>query len=109
MRLVYLPTAEPGLRWMRHYYRQNPQLSFSTALASLKRAEDRLREYAPSGKTFENFEAVWEQKIQNTAFSILYTIREDTVFVIDIRDQRGFRSAPALARHAQLIRQRYGL
>jgi hypothetical protein len=36
--------------------------------------------------------------IQGTSFSLLYTVARDTVWIIDIRDQRGRRSADALRR-----------
>ena len=52
---------------------------------------------------------VREYKIIGTAFSLLYTVANDTIWIIDIRDQRGFRSAEALRYFNQELRQRLGL
>lgn len=109
MEVRYLETSEPGLRWFRAYYRQNPQLSRTKAIESLGRAEATLGEFPMSGTPFEDFETVRESKIQGTAFSLLYTIARDTVWVIDLRDQRGRRSAEVLQVHAQELSARYGI
>lgn len=52
MKLRYLPTAEPGLRWFRTYYRQNPQLDRAQAVEALRRAEATLSEYPFSGSRY---------------------------------------------------------
>ena len=51
-----------------------------------------------AGRRFEDFETVREYLIQGMSFSLLYTVARDTVWIIDIRDQRGRRSASALRR-----------
>jgi hypothetical protein len=51
-----------------------------------------------AGKRFEDFETVREYLVQGTLFSLLYTVARDTVWIIDVRDQRGRRSAEALRR-----------
>lgn len=109
MELRYLETSEPGLRWFRAYYRQNPQLNLSRAIEALIRAENMLKEFPLSGSTYEDFDTVREYKIQGTAFSLLYTVARETVWIIDLRDQRGQRSAEALRLHAQELRARYGI
>ena len=96
MRLEYLRTSEPGLRWMREYYRRHPQLDIRRAAASLRTAETVLSGHPVAGRRFEDFETVREYLIQGTSFSLLYTVARDTVWIIDIRDQRGRRSAEAL-------------
>ncbi len=60
MRVEYLPTSEAGLRWMRTYYRRNPQLDVRRAAASLRTAEAILREHPAAGRRFEDFETVRE-------------------------------------------------
>ena len=94
--LRYLATAEPGLRWMRTYHRRNPQLDVIRAVEALRRAEAVLQAYPDAGRRYEDYEAVREFKITGTAFSLLYTVARGTVWVIDVRDQRGLRSAEAL-------------
>ena len=98
MKLRYLPTAEPGLHWFRSYYRKNQQLDRAKAIQALATAEAVLVEYPFSGASYEDFDAVREHKILSTAFSLLYTVARDTVWIIDVRDQRGQRSADALRR-----------
>ncbi|MDU9007234.1 type II toxin-antitoxin system RelE/ParE family toxin [Sedimentitalea todarodis] len=107
MEVRYLETAEPGLRWFRAYYRQNPQLDLSKAINALIRAEAMLAEFPMSGPAYEDFSAVREYKVRGTAFSLLYTMAQDTVWIIDLRDQRGQRSAEALRLHARELRARY--
>lgn len=109
MEVRYLETAQPGLRWFRAYYRQNPQLSRTKAIASLIHAEAMLGEFPLSGAAYEDFASVREYKVQGTAFSFLYTIARDIVWIIDLRDQRGQRSADTLRLHIRELRQRYGI
>ena len=104
MKLGYLRTAEPGLRWMRAYYRRNSQLDIGRAAASLRIAETVLREHPAAGRRFEDFDAVREYPIRGTSFSLLYTVARETVWVIDVRDQRGQRSAEALGQFLQELR-----
>jgi len=109
MQLRYLETAEPGLRWFRAYYRQNPQLDLVKAAGALRQAEARLVEFPHSAPLYEDFATVRECKLQGTAFSLLYTIARDTIYVIDLRDQRGQRSAAALTLFTQELRVRHGI
>ena len=59
--LRYLATAEPGLRWMRTYYRRHPQLDVACAVEALRRAEAVLRAYPEAGHRYQDFEAVREK------------------------------------------------
>ena len=92
---------------MRRYYDYalNPQLNAKRAFESLEATKLRIKSMSPSKQTFEDFEDVWKASILHTAFSILYTIRGDTVLIIDIRDQRGHRSAEAIFKSATEIRR----
>lgn len=108
MKIEFLQTSQPGLRWMVQYYRDNPQLNEAKAFASFEASKQRMAELPPPRETFWGMQGVWEAKIQKTAFSFLYTIREQTVFVIDVRDQRGERSAEALRAFNKELQQRYG-
>ena len=44
MHLRYLETSVPGLRWMRAYYKKNPQLDRAKALEALRKTEQLLTE-----------------------------------------------------------------
>lgn len=94
---------------MRSYYRNNPQLDRSKALAALQRAEQTLCEFPASGATFQDLDGVREYVIQGTAFSLLYTVARDTIWIIDVHDQRGLRSADALRLFNRELRLRYGV
>lgn len=108
MKLAYLATSEAGLRWMRTYYRRNPQLDVRRAAASLRTAEAVLLEHPAAGRRFEDFGIVREYLLRGTSFSLLYTVARDTVWIIDVRDQRGQRSAEALRQFLQGLRGRPG-
>jgi plasmid stabilization system protein ParE len=108
MRLAYLSTPEAGLRWLRSYYRRNPQLDVKRAAAALRSAEAVLREHPAAGRHFEDFEGVREYLLHGTSFSILYTVAGDTVWIIDIRDQRGQRSAATLRQFMRELHARAG-
>ena len=109
MKLEYLQTAQAGLRWFRRYHRQNPQLDIACAVAALRVAETTLREFPMAGERLEDMQAVREIKITGTAFSLLYTVAQGTILVIDLHDQRGLRSAEALRTFARELRERYGI
>lgn len=91
------------------YYRENPQLDQKKAFQSFEATQLRICELSPPRETFEDFENVWEVKIQRTAFAFLYTIRGDTAYVIDVRDQRGLRSAAALRTFSSELRMKHGV
>ena len=91
---------------MRAYFRRHAQLDLKRAAAALRTAETVLRTYPAAGRRFEDFETVREYLIQGTSFSLLYTVAHDTVWIIDIRDQRGQRSAEALQQFLRELRTR---
>ena len=109
MKLEYLQTAQVGARWFRSYYRQNPQLNLPKAVGALRVAEATLREHPMVGERVEGRLSVREYKISGTVFSLLYTVAVDAIWIIDIRDQRGLRSAEALRLFTSELRQRFGL
>lgn len=104
MKLEYLSTAEAGVRWFGSYYRRNPQLNTKKAVAALRATEAALLEFPMTGVKLAGLERVREKNISGTAFSLLYTVQLDTVFIIDLRDQRGQRSAEALAQFTRDLR-----
>lgn len=96
MRIVFLRSANQGVRWFRTYYSDRPELNGKAAFGALRRARETIREYPFAGQKFEGTTDVYEKKVAKTAFSILYTVRNDTIYIADIRDQRGYRSATAI-------------
>ncbi|KPF46513.1 hypothetical protein [Rhizobium sp. AAP43] len=70
MRLRYLPTAEPGLRWMRSYYKSHPQLDIAAVSAALRTAERTIIAHPDSAACFEDFERVKEYHIRGTPLRI---------------------------------------
>ena len=106
MELRFLDTAQPGLRWFRRYYVRNPQLSSQKALASFAAARALIRDNPFIGHPYEEMSEVREHPIRETNFTILYTVARDTIWVIDIRDVRGLRSAEALRQFTRELRER---
>ena len=94
---------------MLQYYRENPQLDQKRAFQNFEATQKRICELSPPRETFEDFNNVWEVKIQRTAFAFLYTIRGDTAYIIDVRDQRGLRSAAALRSFDRELKKKFGL
>lgn len=47
-----------------------------------------------------------EYLLQGTCFSLIYTVARETVWIIDIHDQRGRRSAEALRDFTRELRAR---
>jgi hypothetical protein len=109
MKIEYLLTSEAGSQWLRRYYRKNPQLDFKKLKIAFRVAEKTLSEFPFSGECFEEYENVREYPIQGSNFSILYTIARNTIWVIDIRDARGYRSADALTLFSNELRSRFGI
>lgn len=109
MKIRYLETAKPGLVWMKRYFQTQPQLDQATAFENFEKAKLLLKQHPHAGEQFEDFLDVREIHITRSAFSILYTCIDDTIFVIDIRDSRGLRSASALRKFAAELREKYKL
>jgi hypothetical protein len=109
MKIQYLLTVESGARWFRSYYRRNPQLNFRKAAAALRAAEQTLSEFPFVGERFEERDGVREQHILGTPFSLIYTVAVDTIWIIDLRDTRGLRSAEALLLFSRALQARFGI
>ena len=109
MKIQYLDTARPGLEWMRNYYRQHPQLNRAKALATLKLAEQTLVEFPSAGQAFGDVDNIREYRLTDTAFSLLYTVANKTIWIIDVRDGRGLRSALPLRNYARELRDKHGI
>lgn len=109
MKIQFLETSQPGLSWMISYYEDNPQLDRDRAFLNFDSALEYMKDHPRKKETFGGFSDVWEKKINYTAYSFLYTIRNSTIFVIDVRDQRGHRSAEALRYFKIELARKYGL
>jgi len=109
MKITFLETSSFGLRWMKMYYRKNPQLDSRKASSSFEKTQLLLMDQPLIGHPFDDVEGVREIKIINTAFSILYAYKNDAIYVIDIRDQRGMRSVEAIREFNRHLREKYGL
>lgn len=106
MDLQFLETAQQGLRWFRRYYAENPQLRKRAALAAFATARSLIKDNPFIGHPYEEMDDVREHPIGGTHFTILYTVARDTIWVIDIRDARGLRSAEALTHFSRTLRER---
>jgi len=109
MQIRYLETSSLGLRWMKQYYKKHSQLNKTKAFASYHQTLSLLKSQPYSGRQFDDAEGVREISILGTAFSILYALKDETIFIIDIRDGRGLRSAEAIHAFNAKLREKYGL
>ncbi len=109
MRVVFLEGSRQGLSWFQVYYQHRPELDANAAWAAFDEALETLKSQPFSAQKYPGHDGVFEKKILRSAFSILFTVRNDTIFVIDIHDQRGMRSAHAIRTHKNELRRKYGL
>ncbi|ODS24662.1 hypothetical protein AB835_02750 [Candidatus Endobugula sertula] len=109
MKIQILETAELGIRWMKRYFLSNPQLHSADAFHNYNSAKKLLKEHPYTGEKYESHDEVRELNISKTTFSILYTFKLDTIYIMDIRDQRGNRSADALKKYTTELRKKYDL
>ena len=109
MNIEYMNTSDLGVRWFRNYYQRNPQLDRAKAVVALKAAERVLRDNPFAGDRFEESETVREKEILGILFSLLYTVARGTIWIIDLRDQRGNRSVEALKYHNKELRERFNI
>lgn len=109
MKIQFLESSAPGIRWMRRYFREQPQLDQKAASESYKSTRNLLKQEPFIGHIFDEMEGVFERSIAKTHFSILYTVNGDTIYIIDIRDQRGFRSSNALRQYSMHLKRKYNL
>lgn len=109
MRIVYLDTSRQGLAWFRQYYADRPDLNKAAAIETMRRIRMTIRDFPFAGQALDGVDNVFEMKVPKTAFSILYTIHKESVFIIDIRDQRGYRSAHAIGAFADELERRFGI
>jgi len=72
MKIEFLQTSQPGLRWIVQYDRNNPQLNEAKAFASFEATKQRMAELPPPRETFWGMQGVWEAKIQKSVFISLY-------------------------------------
>jgi len=108
-KIQFLETSAHGMRWMKRYFKIQSQLNNAAAFTSFSKARALLKQEPLAGHRFDDLEHVRELKIRNSAFSILYTYKNDTVYIIDVRDQRGTRSAEALREFTNELKKKYGL
>lgn len=96
MNIQFLESSKAGMQWMRRYYREQPQLNKRKAYASFFTAQKNLTEGLVRAHQYEDLDGVFEYSIIGTPFSIIYTQRHSSIYIIDIRDPRGQRSAKAI-------------
>ena len=96
MKIWILESAQQGLAWMKRYYYQQEQLNSKIAFENFIKTQELLYLHPYIGSLCDGYDAVREMKIAKTVFSIVYTLIGETIYIIDIRDQRGLRSLQAL-------------
>lgn len=109
MKIQFLESSAPGIRWMRRYFREQPQLNAKAASERYKTTKNLLKQEPYIGRVFDEIEGVFDKEISKTHFSIIYAVKDETVYIIDIRDRRGFRSSNALRQYSQHLKVKYGI
>ena len=109
MKIQFLESAAPGIRWMRNYFREQPQIDNLAASESYKNTKNLLKQEPYIGHKFDEMDGIFEVKISRTHFSILYAVKDETVYIIDVRDHRGFRSGNTLRQYSLHLKNIYGL
>jgi plasmid stabilization system protein ParE len=109
MKIQFLESSAPGIRWMRRYFREQPQLNAKAASESYRDTRNLLKQEPYIGHVFDEIEGVFEKEISKTHFSIIYAVKDGTVYIIDIRDHRGFRSGNALRQYSQHLKKKYSI
>ncbi len=96
MQVVFLDTAEPGLRWFRDYYDRVFPNGKPNALGKYRASLKLLADNPKAGHPVDGYLDVRELTILRTPFSFLYILDETTINIIDVRDARGMRSIQRL-------------
>ena len=109
MKLVFLETSALGLAWVKRFSREQSQLDKPAFFANFRAARSLLAEHPLAGHRLDGFENVRQLKISHSPFSLIYTCRGDTIYIIDVRDQRGNRSARALRQFTSALARKHGL
>ncbi len=109
MRIQFLETSAVGLAWMKAYYGEQIQLDAGRVYESFDAALENLKQSPRLGQRFDGFDNVRELQIVHSPFSILYTVKGEAIYIIDVRDGRGTRSAEALATFNGILRKKYNL
>ena len=109
MKIQFLESSAPGIRWMRRYFREQSQLNTKAASESFKKTRNMLKQDPYIGHVFDEIDGVFEKEIRGTHFSILYAVKSETVYIIDIRDHRGLRSSNALRQYSLHLKKKYDL
>ena len=92
MRLVFLPSAQSDLGWMRSYYTFVFPEGARRAIRQYMRTCDLLRNNPQIGHPVEDFAGVREFSIPRMPFSFIYRVVGDRIEVLRVWDQRGDRS-----------------
>ena len=98
MKIHFLETSQDGLRWMLRYYENVFPAGRKNGLMNYQNAKRLLRDNPFGGHEFDKMQDIREMRVVKTPFSIIYTVQGETIYVIDIRDQRGIRSFSRIER-----------
>ena len=109
IKIQYVESSAHGFRWLKRYFKMQKQLNSNAAFENFAKARALLKQEPLAGHIFDEIEGVRELKIQKSAFSILYTFKRDIIYIIDIRDRHGTRSADAIREFTDKLKGKYEL
>lgn len=82
MKIQFLESSAPGIRWMRRYFREQPQLNAKAASESYKTTKNLLKQEPCIGHVFDEIKGVFEKEISKTHFSIIYAVKGETIYIL---------------------------
>jgi plasmid stabilization system protein ParE len=93
MRVVYVRSTTPDLKWYRLYYVKAFPQGHKNALWQLKATEAVLSENPWIGRLYEGNE-IRILNLPRTPFAFLYRVKQDQIEVIRVINQRADRQEP---------------
>ena len=87
MKIVFLPSAKPSVRWFNAYYGQVFPEGSANARKSMANAKRMLIAYPMSGTQIEGRRARLFQ-ISKTPFAVIYRIGSDRIEILALHDSR---------------------
>ena len=92
MELVFLPSTQADLAWMRTYYTRVFPEGARQAAAQYARTRNLLLQNPLIGHAVEDGEGIREFSIPRMPFSFIYRVVDDRIEVLRVWDERGDRS-----------------
>jgi len=88
MKIVFLSSALPDLRWFKLYYTRNFPAGRENANRQFQTLLELLRNNPQIGRSYEGEKGVRRYPVPRTPFTILYRARSEQIEILRVYDQR---------------------